>query len=387
MGKTTSCLDDIRRGITDIDQRLIKLLAKRREFSLEVAKYKVEANKPIRDLEREQTLLHALIQIGESEQLEEQYITKIFHAIIEDSVLHQQRYLQRLNNADNPLPITTVAFLGDIGSYSYLAAKGFFARRHTKQQPVHCVSFKQVLEQVGIGHADFGVLPIENTSSGSINEVYDLLQQTPLAIVGEITQPIEHELLVAMDTELDEIKTIYSHPQPYQQCSEFLRSLNAVSVKSCASSIEAIAKVATLASKEVAAIGCIQSGEIYGLRSLKKGIANQIENYTRFIIVARKAIDVSALVLAKTTFIMSTPQHTGALVDCLLVLKKYSINMTKLESRPVIGRPWEEMFYVDVESNVRSKEMQLALAELQLVTQYIKVLGCYPMENVQQVAI
>lgn len=233
------------------------------------------------------------------------------------------------------------------------------------------------------GHADFGVLPIENTSSGSINEVYDLLQHTTLYIVGELTLPIEHCLVATSELRLEELKTLYSHPQPHQQCSEFLSKLKGVKLESCASTADAMQKVKELNRNDVAAIGNASSGKLYGLQSIQENIANQTENHTRFIVVARKPVEVSSQIPAKTTLIMSTSQEAGSLVESLLVLQRYGINMTKLESRPIMGNPWEEMFYVDLEAHLDSDEMQQALGELTKITKHLKVLGCYPRENVQ----
>ncbi len=382
MSKPTLSLDDIRINVSRIDQELLSLLADRRKLSLEVAKSKIQTQKPVRDIEREQVLLEKLVADGKTHELDPQYVTKIFHSIIEDSVLYQQAFLQRLTNPDNEQPLARVSFLGGKGSYSNLAARNFFARKNTTLAEIQCQSFKEVIEVVENGNADYGVLPIENTSSGSINDVYDQLQHTRLSIVGEITQPIEHCLLTAVDTAVDAIEVLYSHPQPHQQCSEFLRSLGDVKQEYCQSTAEAMKEVAKLKDPKVAAIGNANSGELYGLTPLKSGIANQQENHTRFIVVARKPIEVTALIPAKTTFIMSTGQTAGSLVECLLVLRNHGINMTKLESRPVLGNPWEEMFYVDVEGNLRTDVMKDALEELTRLTRYIKVLGSYPIENV-----
>ncbi len=147
-------------------------------------------------------------------------------------------------------------------------------------------------------------MPIENTSSGSINEVFDLLQHTTLHIVGEITQPIEHCLVATKEIRLENIKTLYSHPQPHQQCSEFLGRLSGVQLESCASTADAMQKVQQLNRDDVAAIGHAASGKLYGLQSIQSNIANQTENHTRFIVVARKPVEVSAQIPAKTTFIM-----------------------------------------------------------------------------------
>ncbi|MEI8594836.1 prephenate dehydratase [Photobacterium sp. Hal280] len=383
MTKSYHSLDEIRTHVTRIDNEILALLAERRQLSLEVAKSKIKTTKPVRDQEREQALLLRLIDAGKQHQLDANYVTQIFHTIIEDSVLFQQAYLQKLTNPDSLQPVVRVSFLGAKGSYSNLASRQYFSRKQTKLVEMSCSNFRDVVNVVETGQADYGVLPIENTSSGSINEVYDLLQHTSLSIVGEITQPIEHCLLTAVPTSLDQIDTLYSHPQPHQQCSEYLRTMGDIKQEYTSSTADAMQQVAELKQPNVAAIGNASSGELYGLTPLKTGIANQQENFTRFIVVARKAVDVTPLIPAKTTLIMSTGQKPGSLVECLLVLRNLNINMAKLESRPVIGNPWEEMFYVDVETNLKSEAMQQALEELTRLTRFIKVLGCYPSENVK----
>ncbi|MDW2204733.1 prephenate dehydratase, partial [Vibrio sp. 1636] len=299
-------------------------------------------------------------------------------------VLLQQGYLQNLvNPQQSRKPLARVAFLGAKGSYSHLASREYFSRKNTELIELNCEHFKEVTRTVESGHADYGVLPIENTSSGSINEVYDLLQHTTLYIVGELTQPIEHCLVATKDIRLEDIKTLYSHPQPHQQCSEFLSRMKGVKLESCASTADAMQKVQEMNRDDVAAIGNASSGKLYGLQAIQGNIANQTENHTRFIVVARKPVEVSTQIPAKTTLIMSTSQEAGSLVETLLVLQRYGINMTKLESRPIMGNPWEEMFYVDLEAHLGSTEMQQALQELTKITKHLKVLGCYPSENIK----
>ncbi|MDW6016222.1 MULTISPECIES: prephenate dehydratase [Vibrio] len=377
-------LDEIRLRLNELDDQLLSLLSERRKLSIEVAKSKVETSKPVRDAVREQQLLVKLINSGKDKyQLDAQFITKLFHTIIEDSVLLQQAYLQNLANPQSRKPLARVAFLGSKGSYSHLATREYFSRKNTELVELNCDQFKEVTKTVESGHADYGVLPIENTSSGSINEVYDLLQHTTLYIVGEITQPIEHCLVATKDIRLEDLKVLYSHPQPHQQCSEFLSRLKGVQLKTCASTADAMKKVQELNREDVAAIGNASSGKLYGLQTIQSNIANQTENHTRFIVVARKPVEVSTQIPAKTTLIMSTSQEAGSLVATLLVLQRFGINMTKLESRPIMGNPWEEMFYVDLEAHLDSENMQQALAELTKLTKHLKVLGCYPSENVK----
>lgn len=371
----------LRERISALDLKLLVLLAERRELAVDVAKAKQLHHRPIRDKERERDLLDALITAAKPYDLDGFYITRLFQLIIEDSVLTQQALLQHQLN-QTAQHSARIAFLGPKGSYSHLAARQYAARHFEQLIECGCQKFQDIFTQVETGQADYAVLPIENTSSGSINDVYDLLQHTSLSIVGEITNPIDHCVLVATDTDLSQIKTVYSHPQPFQQCSQFINRFPHWKIEYCESTAAAMEKVAQLNSPEAAALGSEAGGALYNLQVLEHNLANQQQNITRFIILARKAIDVSDQIPAKTTLIMATGQQSGALVEALLVLRDHGIIMTKLESRPINGNPWEEMFYIDVQANLRSESMQKALADLTPITRSLKVLGCYPSENV-----
>lgn len=371
----------LRERISALDLKLLALLAERRELAIEVGKTKLHSHRPIRDKERERDLLDALIAAAKPYDLDGFYVTRLFQLIIEDSVLTQQALLQHQLN-----PVSQhsarIAFLGPKGSYSHLAARQYAARHFDRLIECGCQKFQDIFAQVETGQADYAILPIENTSSGSINEVYDLLQHTSLSIVGELTNPIDHCVLVAGDSDLGQIETVYSHPQPFQQCSQFLNRFPHWKIEYTESTAAAMEKVAKLNSPKVAALGSEAGGALYGLQVLEHNLANQQQNITRFIVLARKAIDVSEQVPAKTTLIMATGQQSGALVEALLVLRDNGIIMTKLESRPINGNPWEEMFYLDIQANLKSASMQKALRELGEITRSMKVLGCYPGENV-----
>jgi chorismate mutase/prephenate dehydratase len=380
-------LNKIREKITQLDQQLLELFAQRRSLTLNVAKSKAHQIRPVRDQQREQELLIRLINQGKVLGLDAHYVTSVYQTIIEDSVLNQQAYLQTLANPNIQVPTVSVAFLGDKGSYSYLASHRYFSRRAAKINEYGCQSFNEIMQQVESGHVDYGMLPIENTSSGSINEVYDALQHTNLSIVGEITQPIEHCLLTAVTTELNKIKTIYAHGQPFTQCSNFLDKQKNIRIEYCDSTADAMARAYELQDPTVAVIGSEEGGHLYKLHALEKSIANQTENHSRFILVARKPIDVAEQIPAKTALILATGQKAGALVDCLIILKAKGINMCKLESRPIQGRPWEEMFYIDVEANVKSAVLQEAINEITTITNFIKILGCYPIEHISPTSV
>ncbi|OYW91825.1 MAG: chorismate mutase [Alishewanella sp. 32-51-5] len=374
-------LDQIRTAISDTDQQLLGLLAKRRALALAVAEAKLSQNKPIRDQKREQELLLSLIEQGKPLGLDAQYVTRIYHVIIEDSVLQQQAKVQGQLNGEHT-PAVRVAFLGGQGSYSYWATQKYFTRRAERIIELGCDSFNDIVKAVETGHADYAVLPIENTSSGSINEVYDLLQHTRLSIVGELTHPIEHCLLGLSGTDLSKVRQVCSHPQVIAQCSQFLLGLTNVKIEYCESSSAAFAKVKALQDPTIIAIGGEEGGKLYGLEVLTRELANQKQNVSRFIVVARKPVQVAKAIPAKTTFIMYTGQQPGALVEALLVLKQHGISMSKLESRPIPGNPWEEMFYVDVSANLNDYAMTRALEELNNLTKFVKVLGCYPSDEV-----
>ncbi|NDL61163.1 bifunctional chorismate mutase/prephenate dehydratase [Acerihabitans arboris] len=371
----------LRERISALDLKLLSLLAERRELALDVARSKLTTHRPIRDKERERILLEHLVTEGKKLNLDGFYVTRLFQLIIEDSVLTQQALLQ--SNLNQTLERSArIAFLGPKGSYSHLAARQYGARYFDQVVECGCQKFPDIIQMVETGQADYGVLPIENSSSGSINDVYDLLQHTNLSLVGELTNPIDHCMLVTGESSIDQIEVVYSHPQPFQQCSQFISRYPHWKIEYCESTAAAMEKVAALNSPHAAALGSGPGGALYGLQVLEHNLANQQQNETRFIVLARKAIEVSEQVPAKTTLIMATGQQSGALVEALLVLREQGIVMTRLESRPIYGNPREEMFYIDVQANLRSAPMQKALAGLQAITRSLKVLGCYPSENV-----
>lgn len=380
-------LSDIRQQITQIDRNLLKLLSERHRLAFDVVRSKEITKKPLRDVEREKQLLQELVNFAQAEnyQLDPQYVTQIFQRIIEDSVLTQQHYLQnKLNqNQEN----VAIAFLGMRGSYSHLASRQFMKHSTASLVELSCESFDAVFEKVQQGEADYGVLPLENTTSGSINEVYDLLQHTDLTLVGELAYPIKHCVLGTNNADFAQVDTIYTHPQPAQQCSQFIQSLDKVHIKYCESSSHAMQLVARLNKPNCVALGNEDGGKLYGLSVLKSGIANQENNITRFIVVSKKPVNVSPQVQTKTLLLMTTTQQAGALVDALMVFKQHGIRMIKLESRPIYGKPWEEMFYVELDANIHNENTQNALKELETVTSFLKVLGCYPSEIIEPVKL
>ncbi|WP_394193086.1 chorismate mutase [Pseudoalteromonas atlantica] len=382
---TNDVLNTLRHDINEIDSDLLVLLAKRRRISHGVVEYKIANNKPIRDEAREQALLEKLIGYGKSLGLDAYYVNNVFQTILEDSVLNQQAMLQKNLNPGAMNETHRVAYLGGQGTYSQLACHKYFSRRPGKLVELGCISFEQITGKVESGQADFGLLPIENTSSGSINEVFDLLQHAQVSIVGEVTHSVEHCLLASPDTELSQLSKIFAHPQPFAQCSRFLQGLGEIQHETCDSTSSALQSA--LETPNSAAIGSAQAGKHVGLEVLKSGLANQQENHSRFIVVARQPLQVSKQIPTKTSLIMATKQQAGSLADALMIFKEHNINLVKLESRPVPGNPWEEVFYVDLEANLVDGHVQNALEQLKQHTQYVRVLGCYQSESLQAVSV
>ena len=378
---TTNPLLPLREKINQLDQKLIEILAERRQVSTEVIQTKIAANIPLRDLARERSLIKALIEQGKQYNLDDLLIKRLYQIIIEDSVLLQQKLLQEKLN-QGAISSANIAFLGPKGSYSHSAARRYASTHFDQLTESSCSTFKDVFEKIESKVVDYGILPIENSSSGSINEVYDLLQKTNLHIIGELSLPIDHCVLAIPSAKLEQIDTIYSHPQPFQQCSNFLENYPHWKIVYCDSTSSAMETVAKLNQPNIAAMGNKDGGELYGLQVLEHNFANQKENITRFIVLARDPIEVSEQIPAKTTILMKTGQQAGALVDALSVLRNHNIVMTKLESRPIHGTPWEEMFYIDLQGNVHDYEMQIALKELATITLYTKILGCYPSDSI-----
>jgi chorismate mutase/prephenate dehydratase len=239
-------------------------------------------------------------------------------------------------------------------------------------------SFKAMLEGVIDGHVDRAMLPIENTTAGSVYESYDLLLRFNLSIVGEEIVDVRHCLLGVSDVPIESLRRIHSHPQALSQCSEFLSTLPDCEGVSAANTALAAKHVRTLGSTTEAAIASEEAGAHFGLTVLRREIANQPVNYTRFVVVSAAPADCDPRIAAKVSMVLSTRHEHGALVRCLNVIADEGLNVTKLESRPRPGTPWEYVFYVDVEGHISSPRMQAALAGLAERTLFVKVLGCYP---------
>jgi chorismate mutase/prephenate dehydratase len=373
---TNQDLAALRKSLDDIDAVLVSALGERARLARQIARVKADGEGPVRDADRETALLQHRSAFGERLGLDPAFVRRIFKEILDDSVRRQQDALQ--TSAADAAQELTVAFQGTEGAYGHQAALQHFA---VAQRPVGFKAygtFRDMLEAVIEGHADRAMLPIENTTAGSVYESYDLLLRFNLALVGEEIVDVRHCLLGVAEVPIESLRRIHSHPQALSQCSEFLATLRDCEGVSAANTALAAKLIRDLKSPSEAAIASEEAGVHFGLHVLKRDIANQAVNYTRFVVVSATPAECDPRIAAKVSMVLSTRHEHGALVRCLNVIADEGLNVTKLESRPRPGTPWEYVFYVDVEGHIDSPRMQAALAGLAERTVFVKVLGCYP---------
>jgi prephenate dehydratase len=270
----------------------------------------------------------------------------------------------------------TAAFQGIQGAFSEDAAIHFFGNAET----LPCSSFKDVFEVVLSGAVEYGVIPIENSFAGSINETYDLLLHYPLTIYGEIKLRVHHNLVALPGTTPDTVKTVYSHPQALAQCQEFLDTLN-VETMPLYDTAGSARKIKEDGNGSNAAIASERAAHIYGLTILASHIESNEFNYTRFCIISKN--DPEPAAKNKTSLVFAAKNIPGALYHILGVFATRNINLIKLESRPSKDKPWTYVFYVDFEGHKDDALCREALAELDDMVSFIKILGSYPVAQTE----
>jgi len=373
---TSQDLAGLRKGLDDIDAVLVSALSERARLARDIARVKADGNGPVRDTDRETALLQHRSAVGERLGLDPAFVRRIFREILDDSVRRQQDELHADPSPDQP--DLRVAFQGTEGAYGHQAALQHFGVTSRAVGLKAYPTFQDMLEAVMAGHVDRGLLPIENTTAGSVYEAYDLLLRYNLSLVGEEVVDVRHCLLGVADVPLESIRRIHSHPQALAQCSEFLGGLPGCEGIAAANTALAARHVRDLKDPAEAAIASEQAGAHFGLHVLKRDIANQAVNYTRFVVVSASPVDCDPRIAAKVSMVFSTRHEHGALVRCLNIIAEEGLNLTKLESRPRPGIPWEYVFYIDVEGHAGEPRVQAALAGLAARTVFLKVLGCYP---------
>jgi prephenate dehydratase len=268
---------------------------------------------------------------------------------------------------------TTVAFQGELGAFSQQASHKIFG---ASIKPLPCVTFDDVFEAVSRKKAELAVIPIENSLAGSIHQNFDLLFRHSLEAVAETYVRIEHNLIAHPGVALRQIEQIYSHPVALAQCQRLLRKLKKVEKVSFYDTAGSVKHICEQGLQKAAAIASAHAARIYGMKILARRIEDNTENYTRFLALAPRGKFVHPG--KKTTIVFGLRNQPGALFKALSVFALRNIDLTKIESRPIHGNPWEYLFYVDLRSDIHSRECSNALHHLQEMALYFRVLGCYP---------
>lgn len=370
-------LSDIRKAIDEIDGQMVGLFEKRMALTKEVAEYKMQTGKPVLDREREAQKLSALQGLA-SEPYNACSVKELFTQIIAMSRKYQysliEGYSKELSFESLPaLPLskaTRVVFFGEKGSYTEQAMEEYFGK---EVQSFSCQTFKETMEAVHNGTADYGVLPIENSSTGGILDIYDLLVQYDNYILSEHVVPIHHSLLGLPGAALSDIRTVYSHPQGIWQCSGFFEAHPEITPVEYHSTALGAKRVLEEGKKENAAIASLRAADCYGLAPLMECLNRESTNSTRFIIIGKQKVYLSDA--SKVSLCFELPHASGTLYNMLSHFIYNDLNMTKIESRPISGRPWEYRFFVDVEGNLQDAGMKNAITGIGAEAESLKILG------------
>jgi chorismate mutase/prephenate dehydratase len=371
-------LETLRRELDQLDDEFVDLLGRRHEAVKRVAAVKARSTAPLRDVQREAQQINRLAQRARALGLDELFVVRLFRDVLDFSVRTQEIRLGAAADAEQGARPIVVSFQGVEGAFSHIAARQFFAPRQVSITYRGVTTFRGLLEDVRTGAADYAMLPIENTTSGSVHDAYDALSHTDLAIVGEEVLRIEMCLIGMADVPLDQIRRVYSHPQALSQCTAFLASLPNCTIESFTDTAMSVERVKAEGDPSHACIASAEAAALHGLHVLRRDIANHRENYTRFLVIARETEPWDPRVPCKTSVMFVTQHERGALLACLNVLAARGLNLTKLESRPRPGRPFEYLFYVDFEGNVADADVKHAMEELSTLTLSLKIFGSYP---------
>jgi prephenate dehydratase len=269
-------------------------------------------------------------------------------------------------------PPAKVVYHGVPGSYSHKACVQFFGAEAPHES---CSSFREIFAAVDRGDATLGIIPVENSLTGSIHENYDLLLEYDLRIVGELTLRVKHNLIGHPGVSLDGIRRIYSHPQVFQQCREFLARYPHWDLVACRDTATAVHRVKDNGQVEEAAIASREAAELFQMPVLQEGIETNPRNFTRFVVISREPFLDGPR--SKSSLIYSVSNTPGCLYETLKLFATRRINLVKLESRPIHSRPWEYLFYADVEIDIDDPQYRDLLGELRRHTEFLKILGSY----------
>lgn len=374
-------LDELRVEIDKIDNQLIDLFQKRMDVAAKIGQYKKENNLPVLDSSRERKKLNDIASKADDEF--KSHLRVLFSLLFELSRSHQEKITEKKSelvcDIENAISTTkplfpvqaTVACQGIEGAYSQIACEKVFKHSNI----VYFDKWEKVFDAIEQGFCEYGILPIENSTAGSVKKVYDLMINKNFHIVRSVRIQVNHSLLCKRGTKLSDIKEIVSHEQAISQCSEFLDTLEGVKVTTVENTAVAAKMVSESDRSDIAALSSAECAEIYNLVSLQKSVQNKDNNYTRFICISK---DMQIYPGADKTSLMLVLKHQpGALYKVLSRLYALEINLIKLESRPIADRDFEFMFYFDIETSIYSQEFVDLIRELDEICDEFKYLGSY----------
>ena len=374
-------LRELRNEIDQIDDQLVKLFAQRMEISAKIAGVKKEKSLPIFVPAREREKLADVAKKAGPEMAN--YTRVLYSMLFELSRAHQNRLnrntsplyhqiTEAIENTPNLFPQNPmVACQGVEGAYSQIATEKIFKNPFI----MYFKNFEGVFSAIDKGLCQYGVLPLENSTAGSVKKVYDLMIQHNFSIVRTFRLKIDHNLLAKPGTRISDIREIYSHEQAINQCSEFLQNLTGVTIIPVANTAIAAEMVSRSDRTDVAALSSRNCMELYNLECLAGSIQDKGNNHTRFICISKNLEIYPGS--DKTSIMMVLPHRPGSLYKLLARLYALGINVTKLESRPIPDRDFEFMFYFDLETSIYSEEYVQLMCELEDLCEEFKYLGSY----------
>lgn len=374
-------MESLRKEINEIDGRLVEDFSRRMKAALEIAKYKKENHLPVYDPAREREVLTRQTErAGEGMAL---YVKLLYNTIFDISRSYQEQYMAARTELSNHIQRAVeetpkifptqamVACQGVEGAYSQQACDKLFSLPNI----MYFRRFEGVFQAIESGLCQYGVLPIENSSNGSVTEVYDLMRKHRFSIVRSVRLKIDHRLLAKPGVKLSQIKEVVSHDQGLGQCSGFLKQLKDVKLTICENTAIAAKLVAESDRDDIAAISSPACAALYGLSVLAEDISNSDSNFTRFICISRQ---LEIYPGANKMSLMLCVQHKpGALYNMIARFAALGLNLTKLESRPIAGTDFEFMFYFDLDASVYDEAALRLLAELDDGPETFTFLGSY----------
>ena len=373
-------LTKIRDEIDIVDKEIVEYFQKRMKLCEQVAQYKIENGKKVFDKEREEQKIEKVVSMAEGDfnrksvgELFSQIMSmsrKLQYQILTENGMSEKFDFKKIK--DIKMEGKKVVYQGVPGAYSQQAMIKFFGE---DIENFNVKTFKDAFVAVDEGRADYAVLPIENSTAGTINDVYDLLFSYDCYIVAETDVLVRHALLGTKDSTLEDIKVVYSHPQGLMQCNEYLEEHEDWQRIAKENTAGSAMKVMKENDKSHAAIASTMAAKIYGLKVLEENINRNNENTTRFVIVSRKRVfreDANKVLVS-----FETAHKTGSLYNILSHFIFNGINMTSIESRPIREKNWEYRFFVEAEGNILDEGMQNALIGIKNEASYLKVIGSY----------